>query len=229
MPDRQTRSPRAESAAELKRVIEAERKLEPFLLYRDDAGVHRMLPLAATSPPLTIGRQPSNDIVLDWDAEVSRTHATLEPAGGEWTIADDGLSSNGTYVNGSRLRSRTRLRDGDTIRCGQTSLIYRQPTDQVSELTAPSADGPTRDALTDAQRRVLVALCRPFGSGATYASPAGNQQIADELFLTVDAVKTHLRMLFQKLGLQDLPRSEKRMRLVEQAFEWGLVSESDLR
>ena len=54
--------------------------------------------------------------------------------------------------------------------------------------------------LSEAQRRVLVALCRPFKESSGYATPATNQQIAAELFLTVDAVKTHLRALFAKFG-----------------------------
>jgi hypothetical protein len=42
---------------------------------------------------------------------------------------------------------------------------------------------------------VLIALCRPFKGGRSDATPATNPQIAGELFLTVAAVKTHLRAL----------------------------------
>jgi len=52
--------------------------------------------------------------------------------------------------------------------------------------------------------------------------PATNQQIADELFLSLDAVKTHLRMLFHKFGIEDLPQNQKRARLVEMALQFGL-------
>ena len=37
--------------------------------------------------------------------------------------------------------------------------------------------------------------------------PATNQQIADELFLSLDAVKMHLRALFHKVGIDDLPQT----------------------
>jgi DNA-binding NarL/FixJ family response regulator len=78
------------------------------------------------------------------------------------------------------------------------------------------------------QKRVLVALCRPFKEGAAFATPATNQQIADELTLSVDAVKTHLRALFEKFGVEDLPQNQKRVALVERALQSGIVSERDL-
>jgi len=41
-------------------------------------------------------------------------------------------------------------------------------------------------------------------------------------------VKTHLRVLSAKLGIHELPQNETRVRLVEQAFSAGLISERDL-
>jgi DNA-binding NarL/FixJ family response regulator len=75
---------------------------------------------------------------------------------------------------------------------------------------------------------VLVALCRPFKEGAAFATPATNQEIADELTLSVDAVKTHLRALFEKFGVGALPQNQKRVALVERALQSGLVSEREL-
>jgi hypothetical protein len=43
----------------------------------------------------------------------------------------------------------------------------------------------------------------------------------------VDAVKKHLRTLFQKFGVAHLPQNEKRARLVERAFAGGFISEHD--
>jgi pSer/pThr/pTyr-binding forkhead associated (FHA) protein len=40
-------------------------------------------------------------------------HAILQRIGGRWTVEDDGLSRNGTFVNGTRLASRVQLRDRD--------------------------------------------------------------------------------------------------------------------
>src|SRR6266571_1600424 len=60
---------------------------------------------------------------------------------------------------------------------------------------------PTSARLTPAQRTVLVAPCRPYKDERPYATPSTNQQIADELSLSLDAVKTHLRSLFHKFGI----------------------------
>jgi DNA-binding CsgD family transcriptional regulator len=82
--------------------------------------------------------------------------------------------------------------------------------------------------LSPAQRRVLVALCRPYAGGAAFARPATNQQIADELFLSIPAVKTHLRSLFERFGLGNLPQNEKRARLVQVALDCGAVTSAEL-
>jgi hypothetical protein len=82
--------------------------------------------------------------------------------------------------------------------------------------------------VTEAQRRVLVALCRPFKHQTSAATPATNPQIAAELHRTVAAVKTHLRALFHAFGIEDLPQQQKRRRLVALAFATGLVSDRDL-
>ena len=35
--------------------------------------------------------------------------------GADWVICDDGLSHNGTFVNGERVRGRRRLAAGDVL------------------------------------------------------------------------------------------------------------------
>ena len=82
--------------------------------------------------------------------------------------------------------------------------------------------------LSEAQRRVLLALCRPYKTGAAFTRPPRTSRSLSELFLSVEAVKTHLRALFAKFGVEDLPQSQKRARLIERAFQTGLVSERDL-
>lgn len=77
--------------------------------------------------------------------------------------------------------------------------------------------------LTDAQLAILAALCRPIVAGNGYATPATNQEIADAVFLGVDAVKGHLRTLYRKFGIEDLPQNQKRARLVELAIEGGYL------
>ena len=145
-------------------------------------------------------------MALPWDTEVSRLHAELERIAGEWTIVDDGLSRNGTYVNGTRISGRTRLRDGDTRAHRAHGAGLPQPRrrgDPGAHRRSPAS----RVALADlppTQRAVLVALARPYKHGE-FATPATNQHIAGELHLSVDAVKAHLRSLFQRFGIEHAP------------------------
>lgn len=212
--------------AELRERIEAERLGRPFLVFRDGDGSQRLLELSGHER-LSVGRGTGNELSLPWDTEVSRLHAELEAIAGEWTVSDDGLSRNGTFVNGQRISGRTRLRDGDVLRVGQTSIAYRRPE---AEDSMPTQVAGVRLALTDlppTQRQVLVALSRPYKHDE-FAVPATNQDIAGELHLSVDAVKSHLRTLFQRFGIEHLPQNQKRSRLVAEALQSGLISTRDL-
>jgi predicted component of type VI protein secretion system len=214
------------TAAELKERIEAERRERPFLLYRDGDGAQRILDLGGAPERMTIGRSPTNDVALPWDAEVSRVHASLERLGDEWTFVDDGRSRNGSFLDGDRVNGRVRLRDGDTIGLGRTILLFRSPTGRESLRTATSVQR-AMPAITDAQRRVLVALCRPYAD-SSYAVPASNKQIADELVLGVETIKTHMRALFDAFELGDLPQHHKRAALAQSALQAGVVTPQDL-
>src|SRR3954447_12397573 len=99
------------SPSELKEQLEAERRGTAFLVYRDGGEAQRIVDTAARAQ-LTIGRSSTSDVCLDWDAGVSRLHATLELIGGQWTLTDDGVSRNGSFVNSERLQGRRRLVNG---------------------------------------------------------------------------------------------------------------------
>ncbi len=176
-----------------------------------------------------MGRSESADVRLEWDEEVSSLHAQIEVVRDECTLVDDGLSRNGSYVNEERVHGRRHLRDGDTIRFGRTAVRYRRPgAGGGAEETAIASEAPAAAAVSPAQRKVLVALCRPYKDGGSYATPATNQEIGDELHLSVDAVKTHMRALFEKLGVGDLPQNQKRVALVERALQAGIVTSREL-
>ncbi|MFE3001449.1 FHA domain-containing protein [Nocardia sp. NPDC059246] len=180
---------------------------------------------------MTIGRSPRADVSLFWDEEVSRLHAIAEYLGEQWTLLDGGLSLNGTFVNGDRLTGRHTLRPGDVMRMGSSRITFHDFTEGVGgDRTKAARDGlPTPSSLTASQRSVLIALCRPRVTGADgFALPATNQQIADELFFSVDTVKAHLRTLFNKFGVEDLPQNQKRARLANLAIKYGIVSERDI-
>lgn len=214
----------AQSASEMKARVEAEREGRAFLFYRDAQERQQLFFFEPGSATATVGRQPPADLLLDWDDQVSRQHARFEWVDDALELVDDGLSRNGTFVNGERLSGRRRLSDGDTLRFGTTAVTFRSPERDSGE----PAGVPAGVSLSTSQRRVLTALCRPYGGSSGFASPATDEQIAEELFLSVGAVKTHLRILYAKLGVEGLPQNETRVRLVERAFSAGLISERDL-
>jgi len=217
-----------QSAAELQRQIELERLGDPFLIHRSDDGSQHLTALTGRER-LTIGREDSVDVALLDDEQVSRVHAELNLIGGQWVVVDDGLSTNGTFVNDERVGSRRRLADRDLIRVGDTGIVFREPATAEKPAGTVAAVGTTAvQNLTDTQRKVLIELCRPYGTGEQFATPATNKEIADSVFLSVDAVKGHLRVLFDRFGLADLPQNEKRARLAEQALRSGAVRAADL-
>jgi hypothetical protein len=218
---------RLPSPRELKAQIDAERTGQPFVLWRDATGAQHIMMLSPDRPRVTIGRREQSDIPLTWDQEVSRAHALLEPVGEEWTLIDDGLSRNGSYVNGSRIRGRHRLADRETMVFGRTRVVYREPNSaEGSQSTARPVGVHGTVPLSETQRRVLIALCRPiFESGAETA--ATNPAIAAEVSLSVDAVKGHLRALFARYDLDDLPQNEKRLRLATIVLSSGLLVAHD--
>ncbi|WP_459548959.1 FHA domain-containing protein [Nocardia sp. X0981] len=200
-----------------------------FLRFTDEQGRRCEVMLSPDRQRITIGRSAGADLSLRWDAEVSRLHAAVEYLAAHWTIVDDGLSRNGTFVNGERINGRRRLMPGDRIRVGTSLVSFHDFNGVVDDQTRASGAGlPTVRSLTESQRGVLIALCRPYKGDAGFAAPASNQQIADELFLSVDAVKTHLRALFTKFGVEDLPQNQKRVRLAALAMRSGLITDRDL-
>ncbi len=70
-----------------------------------------------------IGRQGNSDVYLE-SLAVSRQHARLVRQGGNWFVEDAG-SSNGTFLNGSRVTGRIPLGAGDTLQIGPYLLALR--------------------------------------------------------------------------------------------------------
>jgi pSer/pThr/pTyr-binding forkhead associated (FHA) protein len=213
----------ANTVSDLKARAEAERSGRPFLLFRDGSGSQRLFLFDEAIEQVSVGRQSSADVVLDWDDQVSRLHARLERGDHGWEVVDDGLSRNGTFVNDERLGGRRRLSDGDTVRFGGTTVTFHAPGRGQA-----AAQGRADVGLSTSQRRVLVALCRPYVSGVGSGKPATDQEIAEELFLSGSAVRAQLQVLYAKLGVEAVPEDRARVRLVERAFSAGLISERDL-
>ena len=72
----------------------------------------------------TIGRAPTSDIMID-DPFASAAHARIFPRGQFMFIEDMG-STNGTYLNGRRLRGAARLNLEDSVQIGDTEYRYEE-------------------------------------------------------------------------------------------------------
>ena len=127
-----------------------------------------------------------------------------------------------------RVHGRRALRPGDVLAIGQTTLTYVAPAAQGEERTAPAQRRREAPPISAAQRRVLVALCRPIGDGGFAVSPS-NRELAAALSLSVETVKFHLHALFEAFGIADVPQHQKRAALARIALEQGVVSPHELR
>jgi FHA domain-containing protein len=206
----------------------AERQGIPFLHLRDGDGQMQIVGLDARKRTYAIGRRSQADIALPWDREVSRLHAEITRLAGEWTISDDGLSQNGTYVNEVRLSGRRRLTDGDLIRVGRTSMTFRAPPSGTGVLTLLPGELSATTALSEQQHLVLRELCRPLARDPG-APPAADQTIAEALAIPPDVASSEVRGLLSAFGLSDLPAAEARLEAAQAALASGLVRFDDAR
>jgi adenylate cyclase len=83
-----------------------------------------------TAEETLIGRNPTTDITL-LDESISREHAIVgwDAESGAFTV-EDLQSTNGTRVNGKRVRSSP-LADGDEIQVGHTRFRFLVPETSV--------------------------------------------------------------------------------------------------
>ena len=82
-------------------------------------------PLTNTVVPLdsaqvTLGRAPDSTLVIDDDYASSR-HARIYPSEGSWVVEDLG-STNGTWIDRTRITAPTVLPVGAPLRVGRTTL-----------------------------------------------------------------------------------------------------------
>jgi FHA domain-containing protein len=173
------------------------------------------------SERVTVGTLESNDVVVEADG-VSRAHAVLERFGDTWCVRDLG-SRNGTFVNGVRVVGEHALRPGDEILLGRLRLLFRGPA-RGTETAA--IEQPPR--LTQRERDVLVALCRPLLTGDAFTEPASIRAMAAELVVSEAAVKNHLSRLYDKFGV-GAEGERKRVQLANAAVARGAVKLGDLR
>lgn len=100
----------------------------PLLITADEAVSRKQV--ALQDRPITIGRHPDCEVVID-DNSVSRRHARISCEEGHFYLEDLG-SRNGTEINGSQIRGKTRLFDGAEV--GICDIRFRfQTEDSIPE------------------------------------------------------------------------------------------------
>lgn len=139
----------------------------------------------------TLGRHPANTIRLA-DREVSKEHAAIERVGSDFLLRDLG-SSNGTFVNGRRVRE-LRLKDGDEISLGGSRLVFQQGTDGA--LAAPGVT-----VVNSAQ--AVPAILASIAQQAEEAEFRPAEQITDTQALRQDYDKLRIAHEFHRqIGLE---------------------------
>src|SRR3954447_23273335 len=208
---------------ELEARLAAERMGVPFLVFRDGEDQQRIFALEPGRRSVTIGRRDEADISLPWDPECSRLHAELELRAGEWTLTDDGLSQNGTWGNELRLVGRRRLADGDILRVGRTRIAYTRPGAAGIRATLVPGELSATPQFSEPKQRPLRALCRPLFGDGPGVEPAPDDEISVVTGISPETVTIELDHLTRSLGLEDLPKRERRAELALLAMRSGLV------
>lgn len=123
---------------------------------------------------VTIGRHPKNDLRFHPtdDIDVSGRHAELRSVGGRHVLHDI-QSTNGTFVNGTRMGAEQELRDGDVLTFGaggpQASFhvvaadapALDAPSTRIGLENVPDHDPPTRPSVPPGQRGARIPETAP--------------------------------------------------------------------
>ena len=107
-----------------------------------------------------LGRDSSSPVQLH-DTEVSRHHAELRQSDRDYVLSDLN-SSNGTFINGRRVRQHL-LASGDQIQVGSTLILYTGPAEEADEDLRRSVDIAAAPAPDD-QSRIIHSVTQEEGS-----------------------------------------------------------------
>ena len=169
----------------------------------------------STSPSTPTSRSRACTPRSSASAASGRSPTTASPATARFSTASASAAA------AARRRRRAALRGDDRRLPGP---------DRLAELGDGRRPGARRGARADrdpAQDPRSPSAGR-FATAASTRPRRPTSRSPSEVLLSVDAVKGHLRVLFEKFGIGDLPQNQKRVRLVELALRNGVISVRDL-
>ena len=107
-----------------------------------------------SAPRSVLGQDPASQVPVD-DTSVSRIHASIEWTDGAYYVTDLN-STNGTWVNETRVRSQVKLQGGELLRLGNTILKFMLALDEEAQYHAVVHDLITHDQLTGVFNRAYL-------------------------------------------------------------------------
>lgn len=110
-------------------------------------------------PRYSIGRDKSNDIVIDEEG-ISNFHAELRIEDNDRVFITDSGSISGSFVNGKQIKERTQLSAGDVIRLNETEFHLVDPKEQYKSVPEDSAT-----SISPALQGLNVSVRKPSGPG----------------------------------------------------------------
>jgi pSer/pThr/pTyr-binding forkhead associated (FHA) protein len=177
-------------------------------------------PVVLAEGAVTLGRDPSCEISVP-DEAVSSAHLRIETRGPSVVVTDLD-SSNGTIVNGERLRAPKRLRNGDVIRFGSHRAELALAPQILDDPTARA--GGSEVVLTPDERATARALVAPYlDSGVKAGRPATRKEVAAALQVSERTAQRRLAALAARLGVSG--EGERGRALAERILELGLSRE----
>ena len=196
----------------------------PYVRYRDGV-LFRALSLSPSASPVDIGRTDACPVRVASDPLVSRRHARLIFGDGWWSI-EDAASHNGTFIGDKRIPGETILRDGACFRVGDTRLSVHLP-ESGADRTAPEEHAEPR--LLDPnpiQRKILLALARPWLAGHELPVSPSDADIAHTLGCDVTSIADAVTDLHEQAGLSG--DVDQRSGLIALAMRERTVTPDDL-
>jgi 3-deoxy-7-phosphoheptulonate synthase len=117
-------------ATDLRSYPQPDGKLRPYLIHL--TGTKVGLAHLIDAPPIVVGRSSSCDLRID-EQGVSRQHVRFTRSQDGHYFVEDLQSSNGTLVNGRRIRGLVALDVGDKIQIGADTILKFAIFDEIEE------------------------------------------------------------------------------------------------